>query len=221
MTLKSIIALTLLAVSQPSNAALLNLSDDSSTAQSIGFDFDFFGNTYDTVYVGSNGYLTFGNGDSDYTESVNEFLNNGPRIAVWDDFNPASGGSIITTNTSSFFQVSYESVPQYANSDSNSFDITLFNNGAIEIFFENLTTNDLLVGISGGNGSGTAVDLSSQSNFANTGDTIYELFNGNFDLNSETISFGTIATSVPEPSSIALLGLSIVGLSYLRRKKKS
>ncbi|MDP4945685.1 MAG: hypothetical protein NWQ48_09245, partial [Alishewanella sp.] len=79
--------------SQQAMATIINLSDDSFSEQTIGFDFTFFGQTYNSVFVGSNGYLTFGSGNTDFTESVSEFLDEQARIAVWDDFDPATGGN--------------------------------------------------------------------------------------------------------------------------------
>ncbi|MCB1088413.1 MAG: DUF4347 domain-containing protein, partial [Verrucomicrobiae bacterium] len=45
----------------------LSLSDDSSRRQDIGFEFEFFGVSYTELYIGSNGFVTFGGGSSDYT----------------------------------------------------------------------------------------------------------------------------------------------------------
>ena len=208
-------ALLSIGLTTTAHADVISLSDDSSSQVGIGFDFSFFGETYDNVYIGSNGYLTFDGGDSDYSESVSELLNNKARISVWDDFNPAASNaaSITTSSTDDSFTVSWDLIPQWGNSDSNSFDITLFNNGSIDIYFESIDTNDLLVGISAGSDTtGTAVDFSTSSVWS-ANQTSYELFTNNFDLDGETISF-----QVPEPSSMAILGLGLLGLTRFRRK---
>src|SRR5690606_3133004 len=46
----------------------ISLSDDSSryVAFSEGFIFPFYGRQYSSLYIGSNGYLTFGSGDSSH-----------------------------------------------------------------------------------------------------------------------------------------------------------
>ena len=61
----------------------------------LPFTFPFCGFDYNSVFVGSNGYLTFGAGDTDFSESVTELLNEEPRIAaLWDDLSPNNGGTI-------------------------------------------------------------------------------------------------------------------------------
>ncbi len=195
-------------------SAPINLADDAYQSVSIGFDFDFFGNTYSDVFIGSNGFLTFGNGDTNWIESVSRFLNEDARIAVWDDFNPAAGGTISTSSTADSFKVSYDFVPEFYNTGSNSFDITLFSNGSIDIFFESLTTNDLLVGISDGNGVGSSVDFSSLTTLS-ASEVTYQRFTNEFDLNGQTLHF---AVDVPAPTTLAVFGLSLFGLALRRRK---
>lgn len=62
------------------HSAVISLGDDSTSQQAIGFNFDFFGSTYTDVFVNSNGSLSFGNGDTDFSESVAEFLADAPSI---------------------------------------------------------------------------------------------------------------------------------------------
>ena len=53
-----------------------------------GAQVSLYGQTYSTFYVGSNGYITFTAGDTDYTESLSDHFGE-PRIsALFDDLNP-------------------------------------------------------------------------------------------------------------------------------------
>lgn len=188
---------------QSANAAIISLSDDNSSSQSIGFDFEFFGNTYDAVFVGLNGYLTFGSSDTEWVETVSTFLNNEARIAVWDDFTPSDGRTIEVTHTASQFRARYDSIPEFG---SNSFDITIFSNGTIEIFLESLTTTDLIEGLSAGGVTTAATEAdfstSTSGEFSNRY-SLYQRFDGSFDLNGRTLTF------VSAPGMLLMFGLGI------------
>ena len=94
------------------------LSDDDYEGPiSIGFSFPFYENNYSTLYIGSNGVLTFGSGN---TEWVNTGIPNSSQpnnfIAMyWDDLRPPSGGNIYYyyDSTNSRFIVSFVGVPFY------------------------------------------------------------------------------------------------------------
>ncbi len=65
----------------------------------IGFNFTFYGNTYNRFYVTSNGLVIFGSGSNDYTEdpipstsSPNNFI-----AAFWDDIVINPSGKILYT----------------------------------------------------------------------------------------------------------------------------
>ena len=65
---------------------VLFLGDDASQEVPLPFSFPFQGSSYDSVFVNSNGNLTFGSGDTDFSESVGELLGDQPRIAaLWDN----------------------------------------------------------------------------------------------------------------------------------------
>jgi hypothetical protein len=72
--------------------------DDSFTGPyPLGFNWNMFGTLYDQVYVGTNGYLTFGGGNGGYTPLVLGILSN-PAIYIeysdlWQDYgiNPSTG----------------------------------------------------------------------------------------------------------------------------------
>jgi subtilisin family serine protease len=67
--------------------ASLTGADDVSAEVSIGFSFRYYGVLYSSLYVSSNGLITFGSGNSSF---VNTALTSGPTQAaiavLWDDF---------------------------------------------------------------------------------------------------------------------------------------
>ena len=173
---------------------LTTLGDDDSQEVAIGFSFNFQGVAYDTVHVGSNGYLTFGAGDTDLSESVAELLSQEPRIAaLWDDLDPSSAGSVsCINNITDSMTVSFAGVPQWGGTDSNSFDITLNSDGSVVIAYGSVAAMVGLAGVSPGLDLATdpgEVDLSLNPNQSATGVT-YELFDaGDNDLSGATLTF--------------------------------
>ncbi len=132
--------------------------DDCFTEQSIPFTFNFYGQSYTTTFLGSNGYLTFDAGDSTYTETVEYFLAGNPRIsAMFDDIDTRGGGEInddilVYTSTNKIV-VTYLNIQHFSNTGtSNSFQFVLYSNGTIKISYngmEDLTTGSI-AGISPG-----------------------------------------------------------------------
>ncbi len=215
--------LALLMVYGTTNAALLSLGDDDSENIALGFTFNFFGINYNNINVGSNGFITFGASDTDFSESESEMLGTPPRIAgTWDDLNPNAGGTVDATGDATQMAVTWSSVPEFFSTGSNNFSITLNDNDEIWIDIGAMTLSDGLVGISDGLGGADPgeTDFSSGGgSYLNTV-TRYERFTSNdFDLENTSIHFGP--SSVPEPSSLALLGLGLAGFVSSRRKKKA
>ncbi len=70
--------------------------DDSDGPFPLGFNFDFWGNTYTDFYIGSNGYVTFGQGFTDLGEDPIPDTNtpNDLIALFWDDLDPGDGGTV-------------------------------------------------------------------------------------------------------------------------------
>ena len=85
-------------------ATPVSLSDDSSSAQVIGFPFTFYGVAYSQCYVGSNGHITFTNGNSGWASGDLSNYQNPIIATLSEDLNPGSGGTVTfyTDNTSTF-----------------------------------------------------------------------------------------------------------------------
>lgn len=170
------------------NGILLALGDDDSEEVSLGFDFPFNGSDYSSVWVNSNGNLTFGSGDSDFSESVAEFLSDQPRIApLWDDLSPNNGGMVVVEFDSGEATVVFDSVPEFLNTGANTFMVTLRDDGSFSIEYGAISAGDGLSGTTEGGGAADPgpSDLSAGP-FSASG-TTYE--NAAGDLDATTVDF--------------------------------
>lgn len=140
--------------SSPTGGTVLDLSDDSQAlvTPTGGVKLSLYGTSYDNFHVGSNGYITFGAGDTDPTETLADHFSQ-PRIsALFDDLNPRAGGAVSWRQFSNRVAVTFQGVPEYSKSNSNNFQIEMFFDGRIRITCLNIATTDGLIGLSRGNG---------------------------------------------------------------------
>ena len=157
---------------------LLNLGDDDTIEVDLGFTFPFQGQNWTSVFVNSNGNLTFGAGDTDFSESVFDFLNGPPRIAaLFDDLSPNNGGRVIASFDTASFSVSFEDVPEFFSTGANTFTINLSATGDVTVDYGAMSATDGIAGVTEGNGAADpgATDLSAAAALSTVG-TIYEQF---------------------------------------------
>ncbi len=187
----------------PPGANQLHMPDDSfkEVLFNSGFAFTFYQTVYSSVYVGSNGYLTFGSGDTDFTESVSDLGGPEPRIAaLFDDLNPSSGGTndevdVYVRQTSDLLEVTYLGIPEAANAPSNTFVVSLHKNGNIEYCYSFIRSADSIVGISPGGAEPILYDVNFSSQLvggAGKGEGFYEHFTNlqrPFDLWAGKLTF--------------------------------
>ncbi|MEE9393292.1 MAG: hypothetical protein V3W41_12380 [Planctomycetota bacterium] len=194
------------------------LSDDDFGAVDLtgmsGGGFTFYGTLYTECFVGSNGYVTFGSGDADFTASVTEMYTQEPRIApLWTDFSPNTTTNVIISSevTLRTTTISWDGLAEFSSSvEGNSFSVQLHSNGSISIAWDRLTADVGVVGISpGGLAAPTGFLLDSTVGFSGIG-----LFNGNDTTLGDTTPFfqvfGLASSSNNDtgPSDIMTLGIN-------------
>ena len=137
----------------PNGGTNIQLRDDDYVQIDLnGKQIDFYGTSYETIYVGSNGYITFVSGDTCYLESFEHHFNL-PRIsALFDDLDPSAGGTVSWKQLNDRIVVTFENVPKLSLSNTNSFQVEIFYNGTIRLTFLNISVGDGLVGLSKGYG---------------------------------------------------------------------
>ncbi|HSS52620.1 MAG TPA: hypothetical protein VLX28_27065 [Thermoanaerobaculia bacterium] len=193
---------------------VLAAGDDTATPLNLGFTFPYQGSNWTSLFVNSNGNLTFGVGDTDFSETVPEFLAGPPRIAPrWRDLD--AGGGLIVASTAadggdgyglnggksekssheddSSMTVHYISVPEFLSTSPNYFSVKLEKKGDIGIDYAATSRTGGLTGVTKGGGSADPgeTNLSQDSEHPAAG-TTYELFANDvfsFDLFFSQLSF--------------------------------
>jgi hypothetical protein len=179
---------------------VLATGDDTSTEVALARPFRFQGRDFNGVFVNSNGNLTFGQGDPDFSESVAELLAGPPRIApLWDDLDASPGQGLVIAEKGPFdTTVHFVSVPQFGDLSGNYFSVRLAPHGKADVSYGPTARGDTLVGVTEGGGAADPgeTDLSEgcrSSVFSGRG-TTYELFSAAsppkpFDLSFEDLLF--------------------------------
>ncbi len=133
--------------------SVLAAGDDTSTALPLATPFRYQGQNWSSVFVNSNGNLTFGAASSDFSETVPELLAGPPRIApLWDDLD-ATTGLVIASSDHGVTSVHYVSVPEFFSDSPNYFSVHLLPLGLFAIDYGATARSDALVGVTQGNGA--------------------------------------------------------------------
>lgn len=225
----------------------LGRTDDGySGAVDIGFDVNFFGNTYSSLYVSNNGYVTFGGGQGNYSPvGLGASYVGRPIIAAFyddvDTRNQASGVTAYGSGTyagHTAFGVTWPGVGYYYlggdrldafqmiladRSDLGVGDFDLyFNYGAIQ-WDSASTTHGAAVGFNAGNGA-------DGSFFEAPGSLVTGAFvdggpdalqTSSFVFNVRSGAAVLASSAVPEPETFALVGLGLAAAAFARRRGRA
>lgn len=130
----------------------LPLGDDDSIAQTIAFPFEFYGRPFTSLFVNSDGNLTFESGDNaSTTRGLARLASGAPRIApFFADLDPSAGGRIFLDNAADAMTVTWCAVPGFGLSETITVQAVLFASGAIEFRFGARDLDDGIVALSPG-----------------------------------------------------------------------
>jgi uncharacterized repeat protein (TIGR01451 family) len=138
----------------PAGGTILALGDDDARPVTLsgGAEVALFGSRTNVFFVGSNGYLTFGAGDSNFFP-IPFFHFSRPRIsALFADHDPGEGGQISWKQLSNLVAVTFLDVPSHSSDATNSYQVELFFDGRIRMTYLRLDSTEGLVGLSPGGG---------------------------------------------------------------------
>ncbi len=137
----------------------ISLTDDSYSAQTLNFQFPFYGTNYSTVEVVSNGYLRFTTYTSTYPTNGTIPSTAAPNNSIygfWDDLNPGAGGNVYVLKTADKFIVEFNNVPRYNDATSRvTFQMEIQKSGTIIYRYLRMigTLNSATIGIENATGT--------------------------------------------------------------------
>ncbi|MFQ5766925.1 MAG: hypothetical protein ACE5ID_02955 [Acidobacteriota bacterium] len=178
----------------------IKLTRNSTQQLFLPFPFSFCGQSFGSLFVSSNGNITFGIEDPDRTPTPEEFLGGPPRIApLWTNLNPTRKGEVSFSQTRRSFTITFTDVPEVGLGGRNSFRLRLTPSPSrFQITYGRLDVTDGLAGYSCGgfvtSGLEQPVDLSRHLGprglSAHGQAAFYELFDqGGNDLDGLSMTF--------------------------------
>ena len=113
--------------------------------------FTFYGTTYDTIYIGTSGYITFAHGDNSTRPSAATLASEAPRIApLWASLDISSGGEIYYNRLEGRHIVTWNGVPEATYGGLSTFQAVLYDDGRIAFVYRKVKARTALVGLSPG-----------------------------------------------------------------------
>jgi hypothetical protein len=118
----------------------------------LGFNFKFYGQEKNQIYVSSNGVILFNTVSTDIfsnTQIPNSAIPNEYIAPFWDDLDGVSSGTVHYKQEGSTFIVQFTGWHRYSNTGSLTFQVVLYQNGKIVVYYNNMnaTLNSATVGI--------------------------------------------------------------------------
>ncbi|MBD3170427.1 MAG: S8 family serine peptidase, partial [candidate division Zixibacteria bacterium] len=130
----------------------LTMSDDDNQGPfPMNFSIDFYGETFNSYRVCSNGFLSFSSTATGYSNLPLPSAGAPPNLLAvfWDDLNPISGGEIYRYESDDSVVVSYIDVPHYGSGGPYTFQVIILSSGNIVFQYEEMSSllDDATIGI--------------------------------------------------------------------------
>jgi hypothetical protein len=136
----------------PTTMTPLNLGDDNTRQVSLGFEFEYWGQTFTDVWVSSNGFVSF-------QSAANLCCNGQPLEQAQRNTIYAYWSDLVSYTGNPYYRVSdgaalfgWYGTQEYGTNNQNTFEIGLFSNGNIQFNYGSLSASgwrDFTAGITG------------------------------------------------------------------------
>ncbi|MFX1275644.1 MAG: S8 family serine peptidase [Promethearchaeota archaeon] len=123
----------------------LSVSDDGYSTQTLPFDFTFYNETYSTIYVGANGYLSFTDSSPSYTGGAIPSSNIYHTYLIapfWDDLRTSYGGGagdLYVQSFGTYWVAEWYNINHYGGNLAGTFQVILFESGDIIFNYDYLS----------------------------------------------------------------------------------
>ena len=117
-------------------------ADDGYYQTTLPFTFRFFGKAYNTIYISTNGFVSFssaGASSPSNTYLPNPSTPNAYIAPFWRDLDPGSGGAVYLYKDSSVAKVTWYDVPIYGTSQAD-FQCVIGADGTIQFNYMSLSS---------------------------------------------------------------------------------
>ncbi len=111
-----------------------------------------FDQSFSTFFVGSNGYITFEQGDQDFSQTLDEHFEMLRISGLWTDLTAEDAGSVTGKQLADRVAITWQSVPEFNNTNPNTFQIEMFYDGRIRLSWLEIGAAQNIVGLSNGLG---------------------------------------------------------------------
>ena len=145
-------------------------ADDNCWSVSIPFDFPFYGSNRNTLYINSNGTITFDGYFSQFWVSFDTFKQREMISALWSDLSTYDPDDIRVEVGSDSATVYWDA--HYLGGDKVNVSVTLTSDGAVRMRYGSGNVNGEMIGVSGGDGQNYLLSDKSQSGSMDNTDDI-------------------------------------------------
>ena len=140
----------------------ITLGDDDTSTQTLTAPLTVYGRSFTSLFINSDGNVTFDQGDNASTTRGLARLTGGPpRIApFFADLDPSAGGRVYFDSTPDTVTVTWCAVPGFESAETMTAQVVVQSSGAIELRFGAVNVGNGIVALSpGATESFTTVDL--------------------------------------------------------------
>ena len=127
------------------------LFDEDARSVSLPFAFPFYSQSWQTMYVNSNGNVSFEKGDRSSLPTIAAVFAGPPRIApLWADLDPTAGGNVFLKAEAARMVITWKDIPLWHETVPNTYQIVLFADGRIRFNYGTVNAKTGVTGISNG-----------------------------------------------------------------------